>query len=96
MVELELHGFDEFVDVCVHLLHRLYIVLVLNLDCFFKFDFQFVFVLYDLLASRNLNFNVLKTPISRFKLLHRQVPCSPLFLRALASSNRFQHSSCVM
>lgn len=43
----------------VHLLHGLDIVFVFYLDSFFKLHFEFVFVFYDLLASSNLNFNVL-------------------------------------
>ena len=96
MVELKLHGFDQLVDVRVHLLHRLDIMLVLDLDCLFEFNLQLILVFDDLLASCDLNFNVLKTPISRCEILHRQVLCSPLFLRALASSNRSQRSSCAM
>lgn len=59
MVELELHGFDKFVDVSVHLLHRLHVMFVLDLDCFFEFNLQLILVFDDLLASRDLNFNVL-------------------------------------
>ena len=61
MVELELHGFDKLVNVCVHLLHRLDIMLVLDLDCLFEFNLQLILVFDDLLASCNLNFNVLNT-----------------------------------
>ena len=96
MVELKLHGFDKFVDVGVHLLHRLHIVFVLDLDSLFEFDLQLVLVFNDLLASCDLNFNVLNSPVSRCKNLHRQVLCNLLSLRALASSNRSPHFSCAM
>ena len=59
VVKLQLHRFDQLIDVGIHLLHRLNIVFVLDLDRLLEFNFQFVFVFDDLLASCDLNFNVL-------------------------------------
>lgn len=94
MIELQLHSFNELINVRVHLLHRNDVVLILVLDCLLKFDLKFIFVFDYFLASLDLNFDILSC-VNPNSYLHRQVLCSLLSLRALASSSRFRRFSYV-
>ena len=94
VVELEFHGPNEFVNVGVHLLHCFDVVFVLNLDCFLKLHFEFIFVFDNFLACSYLNFNVLVSLVICKKNLRQPTLYNLPSLQVLASSSQSLRSSC--
>jgi hypothetical protein len=94
VVELEFHGPNKFVNMGVHLLHSLDVVFVLKLDCFFKLHFEFIFVFDNLLASCNLNFNVLVSILIHKCYLRQPILYSLPSPQVPTSSSQSLRSSC--